>query len=426
MKTAGIIAEYNPFHNGHAYHIREVRHQTGADYVIVAMSGNFMQRGVPAMLDKYTRARMALLNGADLVLELPCIFACSSAELFAKGGVSLLCQLGVVDFLGFGCENDDLELLTKAASLLSEEPEEYRLTLQNSLREGNSFPTARAEAISSCLQDPTIDSAFLSSPNNILALEYLKAIKGLSSMNSKKSLMNQNILTPVAIKRAGASYHEDCLCASYSSALAIRKVLLSQEQETLNTDALKDQIPDSVLHLLEKAYQKTYPVTSQDFSAQLHYKLLSEVETGYTEYPDVSKDLSDKIKKNLNSYSDFDSFCMLLKSKDLTYTRISRCLLHILLNIRKEDILPQAPYARVLGFRKDCAPLFKEIKEKSALPLLAVAADARKFLADPSVTDRAKKMLTTDLTASRIYNSAVLHRFHTTLPDEFGAPVLKV
>ena len=420
MKTAGIIAEYNPFHNGHAYHIREVRHQTGADYVIVVMSGNFMQRGVPAMLDKYTRARMALENGADLVLELPCIFACSSAELFAKGGVSLLCQLGVVDFLGFGCENDDLELLNKAASLLSEEPEEYRLTLQDSLREGNSFPTARGKAISSCLQDPTIDSAFLSSPNNILALEYLKAIKGLSSKNS------ENSLKPVAIKRAGASYHEDRLCASYSSALAIRKVLLSQEQEPLNTGALKDQVPDSVLHLLEKSYQKTYPVTSQDFSAQLHYKLLSEVETGYTEYLDVSKDISDKIKKNLNSYLDFDSFCMLLKSKDLTYTRISRCLLHILLNIHKEDLLPQAPYARVLGFRKDCAPLFKEIKEKSSLPLLAVAADARKFLADPSVTDRAKKMLTTDLTATRIYNSAALHRFHTTLPDEFGAPVLKV
>lgn len=415
MKTAGIIAEYNPFHNGHAYHLNRVRQCTDADYLIIVMSGNFMQRGVPAILDKYSRARMALENGADLVLELPCLFACSSAELFAKGGVSLLHQLGVVDFLGFGCENDDLPLLKEAASILFEEPEAYRLVLQQSLREGNSFPVARSMALSACMQKELPDSAFFSSPNNILAMEYLKALRFFDST-----------ITPVAIRRTGAAYHEDTLCPSYSSALAIRNTLLAQEDTGLEPEALLGQVPDSVLLMLKQAYQKTYPITTRDFSKQLHYKLLLDAEKGYTEYLDVSKNLSDKIKKNLHSYTNFDSFCMLLKSKELTYTRICRCLLHILLDIRKKDLLPAVPYARVLGFRENAKPLLKELGANSRLPLLTVAADAKQFLRDPAVSDREKRMLQLDLTASRIYTSAVLHQFQVTLPDEFGAPLLKV
>ena len=189
MKIAGIIAEYTPFHNGHAYHLDQVRKKTNADYLIIVMSGDFMQRGVPAMLDKYNRAKMALMNGADLVLELPCLYACSSAEYFANGAVTLLNNLGVVDSIGFGCENDNLQTLQKVASLLTDEPAEYSRVLQNSLRNGLAYPVARNIALNECLNDLSNDKSLLSSPNNILAVEYLKALYKLNST-----------ITPVAIK----------------------------------------------------------------------------------------------------------------------------------------------------------------------------------------------------------------------------------
>ena len=434
MKIAGIISEYNPFHNGHAYHLKEVRKKTNADYIIIVMSGNFMQRGVPAMLNKYQRAKMALMNGADLVLELPCLFACSSAEFFAKGAISIFHQLGVIDFLGFGCENNNLSLLQKVVNLLLEEPEAYRNKLQNHLRNGCSFPAARSMALKSCLGNDYFDN-LLTSPNNILAIEYLKSLQTLASP-----------IQPIAIKREGAAYSDAKLNNSYSSALAIRSALFNTQNTGQNLDNLKGHVPDSVLSLLQEEYLKTMPVTTDDFSNLLHYKLLLEKEKGYTEYLDISKDLSDKIKKNLHSYTNFDSFCMLLKSKELTYTRICRCMLHILLNIKQNDLaalsssmesdlasfsttgsncLP-APYARILGFRNDSSPLLKELKANSKIPLLSVAADAKNFMADEKTLETAKKMLQLDITASRIYNGAIQNRYNILLPDEFGAPLLKV
>lgn len=415
MKTAGIIAEYNPFHNGHAYLMEQVRTQTGADYLIVVLSGNFTQRGIPAMLDKYQRAKMALLCGADLVLELPCMFACSSAEQFALGGISLLSQLEVVDFLGFGCESESLNSLQRAADFLLEEPDSFRMILQKSLRDGVSFPAARSMALTACMGENLADHNLLSSPNNILAIEYLKSLKLLSSS-----------ICPVAVKRIGCGYHERELHEACSSALAIRLALLDGK----NPENIKNQVPDPVFSILKDQYLKSLPITASDFSLQLHYKLLLEKEKGYSEYADISKDLSAKIQKKLPHFKDFDSFCMLLKSRDMTYTRICRCMLHILLNIRKDDFLSvkknPAPYARVLGFRKKSTPLLKQIKESSRIPLLMTASDAKSFLAAPSTTDSARKLLKTDLTAARIYSQAVWHRFGSVLPDEFGSMLLKI
>lgn len=415
MKTAGIIAEYNPFHNGHAYLMNQVRSRTGAEYVIVVLSGNFTQRGIPAMLDKYQRAKMALLCGADLVLELPCLFACSSAEHFALGGVSLLNQLGVVDFLGFGCENDSLELLQKAAGFLLAEPDTFRTVLQKALRNGSSFPAARSMGLAACMGENLRDHKLLSSPNNILAIEYLKSLTFLSSS-----------IQPVAVRRVGSGYGEKELHTAYSSALAIRSALLEQK----NPDAIRSQVPDPVFSIVKDQYQKTMPLSSLDFSLQLHYKLLLEQEKGYAEYVDISEHLSARIQKKLPFYRDFDSFCMLLKSRDMTYTRICRCMLHILLNIRKEAFLSgrknAVPYARVLGFRQNSTPLLKRIKEASGIPLLMTASDAKSFLQAPSTTDHARALLETDLTAARIYSQAVWHRFGTMLPDEFGSLLLKI
>lgn len=414
MKIAAIIAEYNPFHNGHAYHLNEVRKQANADYVIIVMSGNFMQRGVPAMVDKYTRAKMALMNGADLVLELPCLFSCSSAEYFAKGAVSILHQISIIDSLGFGCETNNLSKLYKVADLLLHEPQEYRILLQDNLKKGLSYPSARSLALRNLLGND-FSAQIFTSPNNILGIEYLKALRFFSSN-----------IEPIAIRREGAAYSDTTLHSSYSSALAIRNALFNKKNTSPTLDTIDGHVPGSVLTLLKEQYHKTMPVITDDFSALMHYKLLLDADKGYSEYLDVSNDLSDKIRKNLPHYTNFDSFCMLLKSKEMTYTRICRCLTHILLNIKQEHLIEKTPYARVLGFREGSTPLLKAIKEHTKIPLILVAADAKEFLADSGVPKNAKQLLRLDVTASRIYNSVIQNRYGTILNDEFGNPLLKI
>ena len=215
MKTVGLITEYNPFHNGHLYHIEKAKELTGADRVIVIMSGDYVQRGTPAVLSKHSRAHMALLNGASVVLELPVCYSCASAEFFAKGAVSVLDGLGCIDALCFGSECGNLEHLTSIAHLLSAEPETYRHHLQSSLKNGMSFPAARCHALEKMTGD-AYASQILSDPNNILGIEYLKALKELNSP-----------IVPFTLKREFSGYHDTELHDCSSSASAIRKVLMN-------------------------------------------------------------------------------------------------------------------------------------------------------------------------------------------------------
>lgn len=215
MKTVGLITEYNPFHNGHLYHIEKAKELTGADRVIVIMSGDYVQRGTPAVLSKHSRAHMALLNGASVVLELPVCYSCASAEFFAKGAVSVLDGLGCIDALCFGSECGNLEHLTSIAHLLSAEPETYRHHLQSSLKNGMSFPAARCHALKKMTGD-AYASQILSDPNNILGIEYLKALKKLNSP-----------IVPFTLKREFSGYHDTELHDCSSSASAIRKVLMN-------------------------------------------------------------------------------------------------------------------------------------------------------------------------------------------------------
>ncbi len=196
MKVTGIIAEYNPFHKGHEYQIKKARELTDADYVIVVMSGDFTQRGAPALLDKYTRARMALACGADLVLELPVRYACASAEFFAGGAVSILDGLGVVDYLCFGSESGDTEKIAASAHALlsAEKDDEYRRRIRQNQKEGLSYPAARAKALN--LSDET-DAQYWTLPNNILGIEYCKALT-----------LSQSKIRPLTILRQGSAYHE--------------------------------------------------------------------------------------------------------------------------------------------------------------------------------------------------------------------------
>lgn len=409
MHITGIIAEYNPFHNGHKYHLEETRRMTKADYVIAVISGNFMQRGTPAVIDKYTRTQMALENGVDLVLELPLFYAAGSAEFFAHGAVTLLDRLGIVDSLCFGSESGTITVLSEIASLLAKEPEAYRTALKKALRAGHSFPRARSLALGTCLPDSPQYKDALSSPNNILGMEYLKSL-----------LKNDSSITPYTIKRMGNDYHDALLNeTALSSASAIRSSL----EDTGTLDDIKQHVPASVYKLLKHRHGKSFPINSNDFSSLLHYRLLLEAPRGFTDYMDLTADFSDKIQKNLYHFKDFEQFCELLKSKDMTYSRISRSLLHILLamtNSQMEQWQPQTIYyARILGFHKDAAPLLHMLKANTSIPLISKLADAPSYL-----TPNGLAMLEKDIQASHIYDSVVSSKFHIPFVNEYSKQII--
>lgn len=409
MKINGIIAEYNPFHNGHKYHLEESKRLTGADYTVAVISGNFVQRGSPALLDKHSRAEMALRSGVDLVLELPAIYAASSAEFFATGAVSLLNQLNVVTNLCFGSECGDISLLSQIATILREEPEDFACTLKAFLRQGFSYPNARNAALIQHSPSLAYNREIFGSPNNILGIEYLKALQRL-----------QSPMIPVTVKRLGASYHAPVPATEYCSALSIRHALW----EGKSTSCIQAYIPEESNRLLSQKINEGKLVRSNDFSSVLYYKLLSEKDCGFEKYLDVSEALSDRIVKHLNEYVSFDSFCDLLKTKEMTYTRISRCLLHILLDITKEDLafcteLGCTPYARVLGFRKSAEPLLSAIKKQSAIPLITKAADAEKVLSEDSYI-----MFRQDIQISQLYHGVTASLSGSQPSNEYTIPLV--
>ena len=405
MKTVGIIAEYNPFHNGHAYQIAMAKKMTGADYCIVVMSGDFVQRGAPAIMDKYIRTQSALENGADLVLELPVYYATSSAEYFASGAVALLDKLGVTDTLCFGSECGDIEVLSALADTLLTETPQFKQILKQQMKTGASYPQARNHALSVTAPHLTGALHVLQSPNNILGLEYIKALK-----------RRQSRIQPYTLSRFGADYHASTLEASYSSALAIRESIVRRKDICY----IKDQIPSGVYAAMEKAFGRTFPILPDDLSALLPYKLLLEQCSGYTSYLDIDAAFSDRLTRMLPSYTNHASFCEQLKTKNMTYTRVSRNLLHILLSIYQADMdsfckKDYVYYARMLGFKKEAEPLLSLVKERSEIPLLSKLADA------DSVIDHknGQKMLAADIRSGHIYSILIQQKFGGALQNEY-------
>ena len=357
MKVAGIITEFNPFHKGHEYIISKAKEITNADYCIIITSGNFVQRGEPSFVDKYTKTYIALNHGADLVIELPVQFATASAEYFATSAITILNNLGIVDYLVFGTEIDDIHILEKTADILIDEPLEYKETLKNELKNGFSFPKARSVALSKVLENENI--AFIEQPNNILGLEYIKALKKLNST-----------IKPIGIKRIKAGYHEtfndvDNPSSSYSAS-NIRNM---DNKSQLNL--LKE-----IDIMYENHYGISFPINKEkSFSAIAGANILKAVTAGENDYFDVSDFLWDKIKKNINKYTDFSSFVMMLKSKDISYSAISRALLHIVLNIKQSDVTNitsnnYGNYVRILGFKSSSKELLTAISEKSSVIIL--------------------------------------------------------
>ena len=430
MKTVGLITEYNPFHNGHKYHIEEAKRITGADFAIAVMSGNFVQRGTPALIDKYSRAEMALRNGVDLVFELPVCYATGSAEYFAHGAVSLLDKLGIVDSLCFGSECGDIHLLEEAAGFLLHTPASFDSRLQELIREGLTYPAARLKALQHSLKDYAgsdgqVLAQILTEPNNILGIEYIKALRNLNSR-----------MLPVTLHRISTHYHSSDLAdnsrnsnqtisssfkdQTISSATAIRKAIHSKQENTAGYfEDIRHSVPIDVYEALAKQYGKTYPITEEDFSKIIKYKLLSEAASSLASYMDISSDLADRLK-NITDYNlSVAELTQNIKTKNVTLTRINRALIHLLLNIRNESIEAYnqngyCGYARILGMKKESSHLLRTIEKSGRIPILTKVSKAEKQLDSLGMC-----MLSEDIFATHLYYQAVYEKFGTVIPNEY-------
>lgn len=378
MKVVGIVAEYNPFHLGHKYHLDRSKEIAGADYSIAIMSGSFVQRGEPSLVDKWTKAKMAVDNGLDLVIELPFVFATQSAEFFAYGSVSLLNSLNIVDYISFGSESGSLDVLYEIAHVLVEEPPYYRDRLKVYLEEGSSFSVSRSRALKDYYlkcENHNIDvEEILNSPNNILAIEYLKALKRLKSN-----------ISPVTVKRVGSNFKDTDLSHRLSSATAIRTRLLGGDGAI---DDIGDFVPAATYRHL-KDYLKDHSFNSLDnYNQIIHYLLRIREAEDLESIMDIEAGLENRIRAMSSSYHRLDDLIGEVVTKRYPRTRIQRILVHLMAGLDKGkfmDILPHYPaYVRVLGANEKGFRLLKEIKERSDIPIITKFSDYRK-LKDPYV-----------------------------------------
>lgn len=401
MSTVGIVAEYNPFHTGHAYQISEAKRITKADHVLVIMSGDFVQRGAPAIMDKYSRTRLALEGGADYVLELPVWMATASAADFAEGSVAILDSLESIDYLCFGSEAGTLPLLQEAAALFLEEPPAFQSCLKQQLSQGKSFPKARKkawEAVTGKVGD------FLDLPNNILGISYLMA---LQKLNSK--------ILPVTVPRKG-SFHSTDLNQTFASASALRKTLL---ETNLHTES--DLFPETILPYLsgeiavsqmQREFGVSYPLDTNDFWPILKIKLLEHVENASSIF-DFPKELANRLETCHFTCTNYEELAEALKTAVYTRSRIDRCLMHFLLNIRQEDTdqwkqAGSALYVRLLGFRKSHAQLLKKLTDNSRIPILTKAMPPADLLAPASAS------YALDTYAANLYESVACMKYSHT------------
>lgn len=408
-KAVGIIAEYNPFHNGHAYQIEQSKEKTNADFAVVLMSGDFVQRGTPAIFSKHERARMALLGGADVVLELPGLYATGSAEFFARGGVQIFDALNCMDFLSFGSESGDISACIQAATVLLEEPPLYRRALKEALRQGASFPAARKTALKvyDLESSLSMNGDFLDTPNNILGIEYCKAL-----------LAQKSPIRPITIERKGGSYHSTELDTLFPSASAIRNALKKQSaRQTDSFSAFSKAQPKPVWDYMESLLSSGTLMDENDFSLLLKYQLMQHTAETLCQFADLSPDLCRRIYKQLNSFQSFSQFVLQLKTKELTYTRICRGLLHALLGITQKMQTQEPSYVRLLGFRKDHSAFLRTMQKKSRIPIITKAADYQKQLS-PSAASAFEK----DLFLSDLYESVKCAKKQTAFVNDLQKP----
>ena len=387
-KVLGIVAEYNPFHNGHLYHLEQSKKVTGSNYTVCVMSGNFTQRGSTALMDKWSRTACALKCGVDLVVELPVLYATSSAENFAEGAIKILNSLKVVDYISFGAETADISLLAKFANVLHNEPKEYKDILSNELSKGLSYPKAREIALTTYMKAPKNIIHAVSSPNNILGIEYLKALKKYKSK-----------ITPVAISRFESGYNDTGYTSNIASATAIRNIVKNN-----GFNILAKLLPEPTYSELITTMKIGHIVPDLSvFEKQIIYNLRKMPISEIAELGDVSEGLEFAIKNAANSCNTLIEFLNIVKSKRYTTTRLQRILLYSLLGITKKDLAVSkkvTPYLRVLGFNERGKFLLSEITK--ANPKLQVVTSVKKF-ADNNFNKNFKIMLDKDVFATNVY-----------------------
>ncbi len=402
MHISAIIAEFNPFHNGHRHLIEQAK-QAGADACLVVMSGDFVQRGEPALLDKYARTRMALQNGADLVIELPVLSATASAEGFAGGAISLIDALGAVDSLVFGCEDADLELLTEITALLLDAPADFENEIKEACAAGLSYPAARAAAIRRRL--PNVSDTLLNSPNNILAIEYLKSL-----------LSNGSHIRPIAIARIGADHRDQKLYEGFSSASALRKAL-RQGQDVAGA------VPATACEILKSYEQQRGFLFEEDIFSLLLPKLLQQDAESLSLYGDCNPFLANRIKNCCFDVRDYADLLARLSSKDYTLSRIKRVLIHILLEIHRgkfstgSRIDYRAFYGRVLGCKDKT--LLSLLSKQARIPLIT-RLSAQMPALEPAAAERLQK----DLDAAHLYESLVCAKYGCPPMNEYKRPLI--
>lgn len=358
MKAAAIIAEYNPFHNGHKYQIEETKRQTGADFVAVVMSGDFVQRGIPAIYSKSFRTRSALLSGADIVIEMPVFGTLSAAQDFARCGVSLFQHMGIIDVISFGSESGSMEELQQLAEQTSMETSEQSILIRKSLRNGFTYPQALALAKKDSI--PV-------SPNDILAVEYMKALKEFSSN-----------ITPWTLKRSDPGYHSEDRNDSFASATAIRKAIWER-----NLEFLTAVLPDS--HFMSMETEPEVPLFPDDFSLLLNHKILTSSLEDLQDISGMPEDLAAKLYKNRLEFFRTSAMTAARKDRQHTYAKVSRALMNLMLNITIKDQhtfagFDYAPWIRILGFKKSAAPLLSELKKSCDIPIITKTANAQNIL----------------------------------------------
>ena len=393
-RVLGIIAEYNPFHNGHMYHLQKAKEQSGAQYCICVMSGNFVQRGNTSIVNKWKKAEMALLNGVDLVIELPTIYSVASAEGFSLGAIKLLNNLKIVDAISFGTETSDFAALNNISSIVNEEPMKYKSILNSELKKGLSFPKARENALMLYLNDNKRYDNILNTPNNILAIEYL-ALKKIKST-----------IQPIPVKREKVYYNDNVIVDEFASATAIRKLLKNEE-----FSEIRKVVPKSTYQILEKETELGNVVLDLSrYEKEIIYNLRRMTVSEIAELPDVNEGLEHSLKNAANYSNDITNLINIVKTKRYTVTRIQRILICALLGITKRDVgmaKKTEPYIRVLGFNEKGKELISRINKQN--PKATVITSVKKFQDKNNNNKNSKiykRLLDIDIFSTNVYTMA--------------------
>ncbi len=390
-KIVGIVAEYNPFHNGHMYHLTKAKESSGAKYSVGVMSGNFVQRGNSSILNKWKKAEMALLNGIDLIIELPTIYSVSSAEGFSFGAMKILKSLNIVDYVSFGTETNDFAALNNISSVVCEEPKRFRDLLSKELKKGLSFPKARENALMLYFDNNNRYANILNESNNILAIEYLKSLKKIKST-----------IQPVPIKREKVYYNDNEIVDEFASATAIRKLLKQNDFREI-----RKVVPPSTYKILTREAELGNVVLDLSYyEKQIIHNLRRMSAYEISCIPDVNEGLENSIKNAANYTNNLSDFIDIVKSKRYTQSRIQRILICSLLGITKKDLemaKRTIPYIRVLGFNENGKMLISKIKATN--PKIPIITSVKKFK-DSNTNKAYNRMLDIDIFATDTYTMA--------------------